>query len=190
MATLVDTNILLRSIQPTDPLFGVTLSALQILGRNTDRLAVVPQNIVEFWAVATRPRANNGLGLTPSDASIEVEKILNTFQFFPETPAIFDEWMKLVTAYAVSGKDTHDARIFAAMKVHSIQRILTFDEGDFARYKDVISILTPTSVVARQEAQSACVVLGLMNQFAGFRGQETKRLKPAHCAMAVAAQIH
>ncbi|MBL9171767.1 MAG: type II toxin-antitoxin system VapC family toxin [Verrucomicrobiales bacterium] len=154
MATLVDTNILLRSIQPTDPLFGITLSALQILGCLTDRLAVVPQNMVEFWAVATRPRANNGLGLAPSEASVEIQKILSTFQFFPETPTIFDEWMKLVTAYAVSGKDTHDARILAAMKVHGIERILTFDEADFARYKGAITVLTPTSVVASQEVKS------------------------------------
>ncbi len=26
--------------------------------------SVIPQNIIEFWAVATRPLANNGLGLT------------------------------------------------------------------------------------------------------------------------------
>lgn len=151
MAILVDTNILLRSIQPTDPLFAVTLSTLQILGSKNDRLAVVPQNIVEFWAVATRPRANNGLGLTSSEASAEVENILNTFQLYPENPAIFDEWMKLVTSYSVSGKDTHDARILAAMKAHSIERILTFDEADFTRYKDVITILTPQSVVTEKE---------------------------------------
>ncbi|MBL9166688.1 MAG: type II toxin-antitoxin system VapC family toxin [Verrucomicrobiales bacterium] len=153
MATLVDTNILLRSIQPTDPLFGITLSALQILGRLTDRLAVVPQNLVEFWAVATRPRANNGLGLGPGEAAVEIEKILSAFQLFPETPLIFGEWMKIVTSFVVSGKDTHDARIVAAMKVHGIDRISTFDEADFGRYKETISVLGPAKVVEHDKTK-------------------------------------
>ena len=149
MAILVDTNVLLRCIEPSDRLNTQALAALKILGQQADVLGVVPQNIVEFWTAATRPRANNGLGLTPENAKAEVEVILNTFRLFPENAEVFEQWRKLVETFAVSGRDTHDARIVAAMNVHSILSLLTFDEEDFRRYANSITVLTPRAVVAR-----------------------------------------
>ena len=149
MAILIDTNIFLRSVQPSDPLNSVALAALKVLGQRSDPLSVVPQNIVEFWTVATRPRANNGLGLSTVQTKNEIETILNTFHLFPESAEIFDEWKKLVVSYAVSGRDTHDARIVAAMNVHGIKSVLTFDEEDFKRYKNIITVLTPPAVTSQ-----------------------------------------
>jgi predicted nucleic acid-binding protein len=31
----------------------------------------------------------------------------------------------------------HDARLVAAMRVHGVKRILTFNDKDFARYTDI-----------------------------------------------------
>jgi predicted nucleic acid-binding protein len=92
-------------------------------------------------------------GLTPEQTKVEVEKILSTFQLFPETPAIFDEWRGLVVSHAVSGLETHDARIVAAMLTHGIAQILTFNEEDFRRYKE-ITVLTPQSILSARSATS------------------------------------
>lgn len=146
MAYLLDTNILLRSVQPDHPMHGAALAAIGRLGRTQERVTLVPQVIVEFWTVCTRPTANNGLGLTPQETQAEVEKILATFELLPETPALFDEWRTLVVKHDVSGVETHDARIVAAMKLHGITHILTFNEQDFRRYQSIITIVTPAAI--------------------------------------------
>jgi predicted nucleic acid-binding protein len=38
------------------------------------------------------------------------------------------------------GVQVHDARLAAAMRVPGIQRILTFNERDFARYPDIQAV--------------------------------------------------
>lgn len=69
------------------------------------------------------------------------------YPLVPETPAIFNEWHRLIRVYGVSGKDAHDARIIAAVKVRGIQHFLTFDTGDFARYTaEGIVIVDPHSL--------------------------------------------
>jgi hypothetical protein len=64
MAVLVDTNILLRSVQPRHPQFSLVKSALAILRRDREELNVSVQNLIEFWVVGTRPERVNGLGMS------------------------------------------------------------------------------------------------------------------------------
>jgi hypothetical protein len=52
----------------------------------------VPQNLVEFWAVATRSLTYNGLGLATSAALMELERLKSMFLLLPETPAIYPAW--------------------------------------------------------------------------------------------------
>jgi len=58
-------------------------------------------------------------------------------RLLPETPEIFPAWRRLVIEYRVSGIQVHDARIVAAMSVHEVNRILSFDLDDFTRYRDI-----------------------------------------------------
>ena len=59
---------------------------------------------------------------------------------------IFPAWKDLVLTHKVSGIQVHDARIVAAMLVHQVNRILTFDVTDFRRYA-LITTLHPGEVV-------------------------------------------
>lgn len=45
----------------------------------------------------------------------------------------------------VPGVKVHDARLVAAMNVHNVPRILTFNAGDFLRYG--IEVIEPQSLV-------------------------------------------
>ena len=47
----------------------------------------------------------------------------------------------------VIGKNAHDARLVAAMRVHGVTHLLTFNDQDFARYTG-ITVLTPAAVFA------------------------------------------
>lgn len=103
---------------------------------------MVPQNLYEFWVVATRPISNNGLDLTPNQAHLLVSRIEESCRVLRDPPELYDEWRRLIVSHGVSGKKAHDARLVAAMMVHSINQILTFNVDDFTRYSG-IKVLQP-----------------------------------------------
>jgi len=147
IATLQDTNILLRGAQPLHPQHQVTLDAQEELRRRGDILCVVTQNFVEFRSVATRPLAVNGLGMSQQQVDAEIARLERLFPLFLEMPHIFAEWKRLTYQFGAQGKQNHDARIVAAMLTHGIPRILTFNREDFARYTE-IEVLTPADVLS------------------------------------------
>ena len=65
-----------------------TASAINILLAREDELFVIAQNLIEFWAVATRPIDNNGLGLTIARATQELTKLKALFALLPDTAEI------------------------------------------------------------------------------------------------------
>ena len=69
------------------------------------------------------------------------------FTFLPGTPAVYPAWEALVRQYLVLGKPSHDARLVAAMQVHGIKDILTFDRTGFTRSAD-IEVVNPADVVS------------------------------------------
>jgi len=147
MSYLVDTNLLLRLAEPKHLMYHTVLDATDTLRKRGESLIVVPQNLIEFWAVATRPRANNGLGMTVDEAAAELISLKALFVLLLDEPAVFSEWERLVMQHRVSGKQAHDARIVAAMKVHSVTQLLTFNTDDFKRYADITAV-HPSNVAA------------------------------------------
>src|SRR5437879_2734095 len=126
MNVLVDTNILLRSAQPSHTHHSAAVGATKALELRGDICCLVPQGLYEFWAAATRPLAVNGLGLSAAQAATEAATFKSRFILLADTAAILPEWERLVTTYKVLGKNAHDARLVAAMAVHSLTHILTF----------------------------------------------------------------
>jgi hypothetical protein len=96
----------LRLSQPNHPHNRIVEQALIVLRTRDEVLNIASQNLVEFWAVATRPETENGLGRSVEQAAAEMVSFER-------------EWERLVATYRVSGKNTHDARLGAAMTVHS-----------------------------------------------------------------------
>ena len=63
-----------------------------------------------------------------------------------DIPAILPMWESLVTTHAVLGKNAHDARLVAAMLVHGVTHLLTFNDQDFRRFT-AVTVLTPAAVL-------------------------------------------
>ena len=145
MSYLVDTNLLLRLAQPKNPHQREAVRSLRALRRQKECLGIIPQNLIEFWAVATRPRANNGLGLTVDETAKLIVKLKNIFTVLPDNSDIFPEWEQIVIRYQVSGKQSHDARLVAAMRVHKVTHLLTFNTDDFKRFSE-ITVVNPQNV--------------------------------------------
>lgn len=145
MSYVLDSNILLRMAQPAHPMHAEAKQATTTLLRRGEIIQLIPQTLYEFWSVATREAQFNGLGLSIADAQSELTQLKTIFSFLPDVPAIFYEWENLVTQHNVRGRDSHDTRIVAAMNVHRISHLLTFNKDDFKRFTS-IQVLLPSEI--------------------------------------------
>jgi predicted nucleic acid-binding protein len=146
VSILVDTNVLLRRVQPSHPSQAVAVESVARLLAAGEAVYFTLQNIAEFWNVATRPAAHNGLGFSPAVALAEVANIEEDLELLPDTPPLYAEWKELVVRHGVIGVKVHDARLVAAMNVHGVRRLLTFNAGDFTRYG--IDVVQPAAVLS------------------------------------------
>jgi predicted nucleic acid-binding protein len=134
MIYLADTNFALRFAFKQNPQHQTVRQAGRVLRTRGDEIHIVPQTCVEFWNAATRPAKNNGFGFSVSDADFFLRLIERVFPLLPDNAGVHKEWRKLVFQFSVSGVQVHDARIVAAILVHQVTHILTFNTTDFARY--------------------------------------------------------
>lgn len=146
MRILCDTNLLVRSVSPDDPDHQLALDGLADLRRKGRQLVLVPQCLYEFYSVATRPAVNNGLGITPQDAVQFVEDFTDLMPLLRDERTVYEHWLGLMRVHAVQGKQTHDARIVAAMDRHQIDHLLTFNPKHFRRFSH-LTVLSPADVV-------------------------------------------
>lgn len=146
---LIDTNVLLRFVARTESMNSVVRRAIRVLRERNEVLRVAPQNLIEFWNVATRPIAVNGLGYPVERTERLLRRLERFFPPLPEGEPVYAEWRQLVIQFGVSGVQVHDAHLVAAMNRHGISRILTLNPRDFTRYASIgILAVTPTALVA------------------------------------------
>jgi predicted nucleic acid-binding protein len=144
---LVDTNILLRLVQPDSPEYGTIRQCTDRLWERGANLFYASQNLAEFWNVCTRPADRNGFGFSVAETDERATLIEAKFSFAADSEATHQEWRKIVVAAGVSGIQVHDARMVAAMRVHGIANLLTLNAKDFRRFSG-ITVLSPDEVMA------------------------------------------
>src|SRR5438132_13909507 len=98
MAHLVDTSVLARLANTADPLNPVAERAVLELHRRGEPQHITAQNLIEFRNLATRPKNQNGLGLSIAEAEAKSAVFEATFPLLPETPDIYPAWKALVQA--------------------------------------------------------------------------------------------
>lgn len=145
-AYLLDSNILIRWIQPDDRDYPVVKSAFDVLVQQQSILCYTSQNLTEFWNACTRPVDRNGYGLTPQEADRRARILESRLRLLPDSIETHLEWRRLLVSHNVSGAQVHDARLAAAMRVHGVQHILTFNVDDFRRYTDIEPLHPATTI--------------------------------------------
>lgn len=154
MAVLVDTSVLGRLANTDDPghqAAGVAVFEMRWQG---ETLVTAAQNLIEFRNFATRPLADNGLGLPVPEAQAKAEAFESLFSVVPDTPDIYPAWKLLASVSAATGKQVHDVRLIAICQVNNIDRVLTFNVRHFLRFATFapgISIVSPESVAKPAE---------------------------------------
>jgi predicted nucleic acid-binding protein len=142
---LIDSNVLIRCAQREAPSFGIIRTAIKLLMRSHIQPCYTSQKLGEFWNVLTRPVVRNGFGYIPETADVRAQAIEPAFRLLPDNPEVHNEWRRLLVDYRVSGVQVHDARLVASMHVHGVNRILTFNTKDFARFTDIEAV-NPTNL--------------------------------------------
>ncbi|MEZ6104237.1 MAG: PIN domain-containing protein [Pirellulaceae bacterium] len=146
MLVLVDTNVVLRIVETGHPHHQAAADSMRKIRQRGDTLCLLPQVHYEFWVAATRPVANNGLGLSSSDALAELKQLgPPLFRFLKDERAIYQAWLGVIGTHSVQGKAAHDARLVAAMERHGVTHLLTFNTEDFVRYRH-LTVLDPQTV--------------------------------------------
>ncbi len=147
MIYLVDTNVLLGFSYRADPRYPIVRFAVRELLAKGHQLQTTSQNFAEFWNVSTRPADRNGFGRTPSETDVLLQDLERLFLLLQDSPDVYPEWRQLIVKYNVSGVQVHDARLVAAMLVHDVTHILTFNMQDFTRYaSEEIIVIDPEAV--------------------------------------------
>lgn len=146
---LVDTNLLARMANVSDSLHGAAWTAVKTLRKRKEQLVIVPQNLYEFWAVGTRAKGGagvgeNGLGLPCEDVSKWIVAFSKRFVLLHDRSEMVEAWHNLVASLRITGLKAHDARIVAAMRVHGVDTILTFNGKHFQF--DGVTVIDPSSL--------------------------------------------
>ncbi len=146
MNYLVETNILTRMAEPVHALHREAVDAVRRLTEQGHLLHIVPQNLYEFWVVATRPASVNGLGKTTAEALVDLTNLKGLFLWLDDSPLIYGVWEGVVTGTPIVGKNAHDTRLVAAMTVHGLTHRLTYNTHDFRQYLGITAI-TPSDTL-------------------------------------------
>lgn len=134
---VVDTNVLLAA---TDTTRAAHAAATAFLNEDERRLALTPQIVREYLAVATRPVDANGFGLTTHDAIANVHEFLDDMDLLAEDAAATNLLMRLVSDHQVVGKQVHDANVVAVALAHGARAIVTDNIRHFSRFSGLIGV--------------------------------------------------
>lgn len=136
----LDTNILLTATDTSraehEKARSVFLAALQA----GIHLALSAQVIREYLAVATRPAAANGLGLTLTDALHNIDQFRRRSVLLEESESVTMKLLDLLHRYGTTGKQVHDANIVATMVTSGVSSLITRNTDDFSRFVDITCI--------------------------------------------------
>lgn len=143
---LLDTNVVLRLADLESPQNTLVTEAIATLLEQQNVCVLISQVLIELWVVATRPVEVNGLGWSIPKTTHEMAQLLDEFPLLDERAEIFSTWQQLVATQNIAGKRAHDARIAAAMLIHGVTHLLTFNTQDFIQVPG-ITIAAPQSII-------------------------------------------
>jgi hypothetical protein len=81
---LIDTNVLLRIEDKKSDQHTIAELSVKTIFQNGDDVYIAAQNLIEFWAVATRPIEARGLGMDYANARKRLKELQEIYQVIPD----------------------------------------------------------------------------------------------------------
>lgn len=132
---LLDTNVLVHAIYVDSPLYDAALTLVSRGMTERGRYCISPQNLVEFAAVATRPRHVQP-PLMPDDAAAKVallfrSRILGKIYARRATILRAAEQGRIL---GITGPAWYDLMLATTMREAGVGVVITENVSDFARF--------------------------------------------------------
>jgi predicted nucleic acid-binding protein len=138
----VDTNILVYATRRSSSFHHVSRQALLNARQAGERLCVSRQVLREYLAVVTRPQPGV-VPFTIEKALTRIELFARAMAMLEDGPTVTAELVALCRTVPLGGRQVHDANIVATLLAHGGRRLLTFNVGDFARFRPRIELVAP-----------------------------------------------
>ncbi len=137
MAALVDTNILVYSVDPRFPEKRRIATALLRKGILEDSVRLPHQAIVEFVSVASRSLPTGDILLSPEQARREAEELLAQFVVLYPNEAIVRTALRGSAAYRLSWFDAH---LWAYAEYYGLDELISEDFENGRMYGTVRAV--------------------------------------------------
>lgn len=134
---LVDTHVLLEATDEGRPLHDQAVAVFLSARAAGIDLFICTQTVREYLVVATRPTANNGLGMGIKAALENVAKFVTRASILPETLRAGELFLEWAAKFRITGKRLHDLQILATASVGGTQTLLTANEKDFPKIASI-----------------------------------------------------
>jgi predicted nucleic acid-binding protein len=138
---LVDANVLVYVLDADATQYAVSRALLQAAREASTTLYVTSQILCEFYSVVTNAkRVPNAR--SPQDAIDAIAGLLVYLRVLPMPAGTEKLWLDLLRRHPVKGQKIFDLQIVAAMLASGIQRIYTYNTGDFEAFSE-LTVLAP-----------------------------------------------
>ena len=141
---LVDTNVLIYAVNVDSPYHMASKGVLDAAIKGKIRGVLVPQVLLEFYAVVTDP-CRVERPLSPETAWEQVAAFQQIFLLIDAGPKSLDFLKEL--APLAKGADIFDAYIVAQMMAGGISLICTYNKKNFLKFPGVLA-QTPEEILA------------------------------------------
>ena len=131
----LDTNVLVYLVN-IDSEYHSRAIELYTQSRETHELWISRQVLREYAVIVSRLRDVSN----PADSievSEDLEKWETVFHVADETSNVTKNLRNLIKKYSLKGKRIHDANITATMMEYGIKTLLTWNSGDFEKFKEI-----------------------------------------------------
>jgi uncharacterized protein len=137
---VIDANVLVYAVDADHPHHATSRALLDAARNRSTTLYVTSQILCEFYSVVTNPR-RVAKPRSAADAIAAMSSMLAFLRVLPSPARVVTALMELLRRHPVTGAEVFDLQIVATMQTNNVQRIYTFNAGDFEVFSDLIVIV-------------------------------------------------
>ncbi|HLO83589.1 MAG TPA: type II toxin-antitoxin system VapC family toxin [Nostocaceae cyanobacterium] len=137
----IDTNILIYANLALSPFHTQAIEKLQTLVEQSVEMWISRQTLREYLSGMSRRSDLTGQ-IAIESLVADVQYFSNFFLVAEDNALVTERLLRLMTDISVGGKQVHDANIVATMLTYNIPQLLTHNTVDFARFSELITVVS------------------------------------------------
>jgi toxin-antitoxin system PIN domain toxin len=142
---VIDANILVYAVNSVAPQHAASRALLEATLDPAVSLYVTSQILCEFYSLITNPK-RTAMAWSSAEAVQLISELLAApgLKVLPAPAQTVTRLLKLLQRRTVTGSDVFDLQIVATMQANDVQRIYTFNTGDFEVFPE-LTVVAPQS---------------------------------------------